>query len=289
MRPTGWRSLAFAAAVLLSEPSGAAMLQIYLTDANTNPPFPNGNDYLQLTIWDGTDAAGQQISTGSGTYTATASDVVFEIAPAAGLTSFEGSKFGLDEFAFNTKIKPLSTYASGNFVLPSGWSVKMGKNADGYGMFNLLPTGSGANTAANPLWFAITGISGDSISTYEVPSTNNAGQGNQYLRSGLSRHHQLLVRRYPGAAARGGLAAALGSRRDRTQLSQPARPPAPGLSRARRTGISASSPAPGVAGRAWRRVVTRLFVSDSSAEGLSRSVPSCAPRSASSCCGIRSA
>jgi hypothetical protein len=179
MRPTGWRSLAFAAAVLLSEPSGAAMLQIYLTDANTNPPFPNGNDYLQLTIWDGTDAAGQQISTGSGTYTATASDVVFEIAPAAGLTSFEGSKFGLDEFAFNTKIKPLSTYASGNFVLPSGWSVKMGKNADGYGMFNLLPTGSGANTAANPLWFAITGISGDSISTYEVPSTNNAGQGNQ--------------------------------------------------------------------------------------------------------------
>jgi hypothetical protein len=180
MLPRGRRFLGLAVAALLSEQSGAAMLQIYLTDSNTNPPFPNGNNYLQLTIWDGTDAAGKQISTGTGTYTATSSDVVFEIAPAAGLTSFEGSNFGLDEFAFNTSIKPLSTYTSGNFMLPSGWSIKMGKNADGYGMFNLLPTGgNGANTAANPLWFAITGISSDSISTYEVQSTKNAGQGNQ--------------------------------------------------------------------------------------------------------------
>jgi hypothetical protein len=173
------KSLAALALASLSGPAGAAMLQIYLTDANTNPPFPNGNDYLQLTIWDGTDAAGKQISTGSGTYTATSSDVVFEIAAASGLTPYEGTKFGLDEFAFNTSIKPLSTYASGNFMLPSGWSVNMGKNADGYGMFNLLPSGSGANTAASPLWFAITGITGDSISTYEVQSTKNAGQGNQ--------------------------------------------------------------------------------------------------------------
>ena len=66
------------------------------------------------------------------------------------------------------------------FQLPSGWSVLMGKNADGYGMFNLLPQGgNGANTAQNPLVFAITGISGDSISTYEVLSSKNAGQGNQ--------------------------------------------------------------------------------------------------------------
>jgi hypothetical protein len=55
----------------------------------------------------------------------------------------------------------------------------MGKNADGYGMFNLLPTGSGANTTQNPLVFAITGIAADSISTYEVLSTKNAGEGNQ--------------------------------------------------------------------------------------------------------------
>jgi hypothetical protein len=173
------RFLALTAAVLLSEQAGAAMLQLFLTASNTNPPFPNGNDYLQLTILDGANAAGVQISTGSGTYTATSSDVVFEIAAASGLTPFEGTKFGLDEFAFNTSIKPLSTYQSGNFQLPSGWSVLMGKNADGYGMFNLLPSGSGANTTQNPLVFAITGITADSISTYEVPSTKNAGQGNQ--------------------------------------------------------------------------------------------------------------
>jgi hypothetical protein len=179
MLPRARRFLALTAALLLTEQSGAAMLQLYLTDSNTNPPFPNGNDYLQLTIWDGTNAAGMQVPTATGTYTATSSDVVFEVAAASGLTPYEGSKFGLDEFAFNTSVKPLSTYTSGNFVLPSGWSILMGKNADGYGMFNLLPSGSGANTTQNPLLFAITGISGDSISTYEVQSTKNAGQGNQ--------------------------------------------------------------------------------------------------------------
>ena len=179
MIPRGICALALLALLSLSGPCDAAMLQLYLTDSNTNPPFPNGSDYLQLTILDGSNAAGIQIPTTGGTYTATSSDVVFEIAPASGLSSFEGSNFGVTEFAFNTTIKPLSTYASGNFVLPSGWSVLMGKQADGFGMFNLLPKGgNGANTAASPLVFAITGISGDSISTYEALSTKNAGEGN---------------------------------------------------------------------------------------------------------------
>ena len=176
MLSSNLRVLMFGAAVLLSQQCGAAMLQVNLTDSNV-PAFPDGNNYLQLTILDGSDAAGQQIPTGNGTYTATPTDVVFKISATSLIP--EGSKFGLDEFAFNTTISPLSTYASGNFVLPSGWSVAMGKNADGYGMFNLLPTGSGANTTQNPLVFAITGISADSISTYEVLSTKNAGEGNQ--------------------------------------------------------------------------------------------------------------
>jgi hypothetical protein len=180
MRASALRVLAFMAAALVSQQSGAAMLQLFLTNSNTNPPFPNGTDYLQVTIWDGSDANGKLIPTANGqTYTASANDVVFEISPAPGLTDFEGTNFGLSEFAFNTQIKPLSTYANGNFVLPSGWSVAMGKNADGYGMFNLLPQGgNGANTAASPLLFAISGIAGDSISTYEVLSTKNAGEGN---------------------------------------------------------------------------------------------------------------
>ena len=178
MIPRGLKLLAFGAAALLSEQSGASMVSFYLTDSNTNPPFPDGSDYLQVTIWDGSSAAGLQFQTASGTYTATSSDVVFEVAPATGLSSYEGSKFGVDTFAFNTLL-PLSDYGSANFELPSDWSVKMGQQADGYGMFNLLPGGNnGANSAANPLWFAITGIGGDSISTYEVLSTKNAGEGN---------------------------------------------------------------------------------------------------------------
>jgi hypothetical protein len=171
------RIAAILAVVALSGQARASMTQFLLQNANTNPPFANGQSYFGLTILDGTDAAGVRL----GSYTTTAADVVFEVTPLAALTQFSGppgNKFGIDEFAFNTT-NSLSMYSSANFVLPSNWSVAMGKNGDGYGMFDLLPGGNnGANTVANPLIFAITNISGDGAGTYEKLSTKNAGQGN---------------------------------------------------------------------------------------------------------------
>lgn len=167
--------LASLALASLSGQAGASMTSFYLNNSNTNPPFGPNTDYLELTILDGSNAAGIQI----GSYTASSNDVVFELTPLTPLTNYAGSNFGILEFAFNTSIKPLSTYTASNFVLPSSWSVAMGKNADGYGMFNLLPTaGQGANNVADPLIFAITGITGDSASTYQVLSSKNAGEGN---------------------------------------------------------------------------------------------------------------
>jgi hypothetical protein len=168
--------LALVAAVSLSEQAGASMVQFLLTSSNTNPPFPNGNDYLEVTIWDGANANSIETSNGLAAHPG---DVVFEVTPLASLSQFAGTKFGIDEFAFNTSLQ-LSLYSASNFEFaPSNWNVLMGKNGDGFGMFDLLPkSGTGANTVADPLLFAITGISGQSASTYQVLSNNNAGEGN---------------------------------------------------------------------------------------------------------------
>jgi hypothetical protein len=163
-------ALAFAGA------ASASTTTVYLDQSNATPPFPDGSNYLQLTIMDGSNAAGISI----GSYTTTSSDVVFTMATLPVLDQYANSngKYGLDEFAFNTTLN-LSNYSSGNFVLPSNWSVGIGSaNADGFGAFELIPQTSGSNHLADPLTFAIKGVSSDALATYFALSTGNAGQGN---------------------------------------------------------------------------------------------------------------
>jgi len=135
---------------------------------------------LQVTIWDGADAVGR---TASG-YTAVSNDVFFEVKTLPALNQYAGSKFGIDEFAFNT-IMNLNNYSAGSFMgLPSNWSVGIGAaNADGFGKFELIPGTSGANNVVDPLVFAIHNVGGDSATTYQENSTGNAGQGNFFFAS----------------------------------------------------------------------------------------------------------
>src|SRR6516162_6522619 len=137
-RPTLRRRLraiaAFATLLSVYLPSHAAMQQFLLDNSNIGP-LPDGTPYLQLTIWDGSNAAGMQI----GSYTTTSTDVVFRVTPLASLSQFAVGKFGLDEFAFNT-IMNLNQFSTGNFKLPSNWTVGIGsQNADGFGKFELIP------------------------------------------------------------------------------------------------------------------------------------------------------
>jgi hypothetical protein len=153
--------------------AGATTVSFLLEQSNISQ-LPNGSPYLELTMFDGANAAGKTI----GSYTATSSDVVFEVTPLSALTQHAVNKFGLDEFAFNTRMS-INSYTSANFKLPTNWTVGIGSaNADGYGKFELIPGTNGANNTQNPLWFAVTGVAGDSVSTYQQMSTANAGQGN---------------------------------------------------------------------------------------------------------------
>ena len=173
-------AVATAAATLgLAGHAHAAMVSFYLNQSNVSV-LPDGTNYLMLTIWDGADAIGKVVNG----YTAVSGDVVFEVQTLPALSQYAQNKFGLDTFAFNTWMS-LSMYTLPNFKgLPSNWSVGIGaQNADGFGQFELTPGTHGANNVVDPLFFAISGISGDSAGTYERASTGNAGQGNYNFAS----------------------------------------------------------------------------------------------------------
>src|SRR5262249_16842967 len=114
-------------------------------------------------------------------YTATSGDVVFELQTLPSLSQYKNGKFGLDEFALDTTLS-VGQYSTSSFKgLPNNWTVGIGgQNAHGFGNFELPRNVSkgGANSVADPLFFAISGISGDSSTTYQEPSAGNAGQGN---------------------------------------------------------------------------------------------------------------
>src|SRR5689334_17125268 len=105
----------------LTCPAHAAMVSFYLDQSNASV-LPDGTNYLMLTIWDGSDAIGKVVNG----YTAVSGDVVFEVRTLPALSQYAQNKFGLDTFAFNTKMS-MSMYAVPNFKgLPSNWSVGIG-------------------------------------------------------------------------------------------------------------------------------------------------------------------
>ena len=165
------------ATIALTGQASAAMTSFYLNQSNVSI-LPDGTNYLLLTILDGADAVGRVING----YTSVAGDVVFELQTLPALSQYAQDKYGLDEFAFNTTMN-LGQFGASNFKgLPANWSVGMGsQNADGFGKFELLPGTNGANNLADPLFFAIGGITADSASSYQELASGNAGQGNYYF------------------------------------------------------------------------------------------------------------
>jgi hypothetical protein len=150
----------------------AATTSYMLNQSNTTPPFADGTNYLQLTIMDGADAAGQLL----GGYTTTSSDVLFRVDILSALTAYQGFEFGLDQFAFNTVLATLPK--ASNFVLPANWSLANPGNADGFGKFELRADTNGSANRVSMLSFAIKNYSGDSVLSYFELSSGNAGQGN---------------------------------------------------------------------------------------------------------------
>jgi len=138
--------------------ANAASVSYYLDQSNI-ASYPDGTNYLQVTISDG--AAGA---------------IDFTITTLAGLPSTAK----MDQFGFNPA-SPITLSAANVSGLPTGWSLLGAGNMDGFGGFSVRPDTNGAATRVSTLTFSIVGITGDTINSYANLSTGTAGQGNTFF------------------------------------------------------------------------------------------------------------
>lgn len=137
----------------------AASISFYLDQSNTEASWPDGTNYLQVTIFDSITNPG---------------DIEFLITPLPTLTASAGANFGIQSFGFNSAHALTAT----NIVAPAGWSIGSG-NQDGFGAYAVTESGNGSNRQ-NPLAFRITGISGDVVTDYALAGAGGA-QGAYYF------------------------------------------------------------------------------------------------------------
>ncbi len=151
---------AFLWAAFSMAPAFGMSVSYYMDQANISP-FPDGHNYLKVTISDG---AGGNID--------------FKVEALASLDGLAAADYGLDSFGFNSTLGSMTV---SNFSLPSDWSVKFNKNQDGFGEFEYVVDTSGNSSLLDPLMFSIVGIAGDTPINYVSLSSGNAGEGNVYF------------------------------------------------------------------------------------------------------------
>jgi hypothetical protein len=139
--------------------TNAASVSYYLNQSNTEGSWPDGVNYLQVTISDSISNPG---------------DIELLVTPLASLTVSAGSNFGIQAFGFNST----QTLTAANIVDPVGWSTGSG-NLDGFGAYQVREDGTGSNRQ-NPLALRITGISGDVVGDYAVAGAGGA-QGTYFF------------------------------------------------------------------------------------------------------------
>lgn len=139
--------------------ANAASISYYLNQSNTEGSWPDGINYLQVTIFDSIANPG---------------DIEIQVTPLASLTVSAGANFGIQAFGFNST----QTLTAANLVDPVGWSTGSG-NLDGFGAYQVREDGTGSNRQ-NPLSLRITGISGDVVTDYAVAGAGGA-QGTHYF------------------------------------------------------------------------------------------------------------
>lgn len=144
--------------------ANAASVSYYLDQSNI-ASYPDGTNYLQVTISDG--AAGAIDFT------------VTTLVPALPSTA------KMDQFGFNPA-SSLTLSAANVIGLPIGWSLLGAGNMDGFGGFSVRPDTNGNTTRVSTLTFSIVGISGDTPTSYVNLSTGTAGQGNTFFAAHLA-------------------------------------------------------------------------------------------------------
>jgi len=134
-------------ALLAGGLANAASITYYMNQSNTEVSWPDGINYLSVTIFDSISNPG---------------DIEFLVTPLAPLTISAGPNFGIQAFGFNSTY----TLTAANIVDPVGWTTGSG-NLDGFGAYQISEDGTGSNRQ-NPLSFRITGVLGDTLADYAI-------------------------------------------------------------------------------------------------------------------------
>lgn len=160
-------ALAGAMSSLLAGEVQASTLFYTLNQSNLDSILSDGVSYLTVKIED------------NQTFGADADAVKFTVDIIDGVSNF-GADTGIQAFGFN-RASGAPELADGNIVGPSGWSGKATNNGfDGFGKFSGSTNGTG-QTRMNPLEFWITGVVGDTASSYAAASSGNANQGSAWF------------------------------------------------------------------------------------------------------------
>ena len=141
----------------------------FVLDQSNIAGLPDGTPYLQVDIAD------------DGT------DIRFTVSLLPALLSIAGSNFGIQAFGFNVLNLATSTDIDG---LPTGWSAGDDAQLDGFGEFDVAVFGTGSNRQSPTLTFFITGVDGDTPSTYATLSDPTAGEGNQFFAAHVAGFDQ---------------------------------------------------------------------------------------------------
>lgn len=159
--------LASTVAAVMGGEAQASVVEYTLDQSNEESQFPDNNPYLKVTIQDG-------LTFGTDT------DAIKFTVTINNLKFTPDSNFGIQEFVFN-QATGAPTVTTADIIGPAGWNANVGvNNFDGFGDFKIKLSGNG-NNRQSPLVFWISGVTGDTVSSYVALSANNSGQGNVYF------------------------------------------------------------------------------------------------------------
>lgn len=134
-------------------PVQAASIAYFLDQSND---MPDGVNYLKVTVSDSVASAG---------------DIDFRVDVLTANFPSPGSSFGMQTFSFNYDTAFNVTPSNIIDIDPSSWTISQDANAGGgFGKFEFEFSGTGGNRT-ELMTFSITGVSGDSPSTYAMGST----------------------------------------------------------------------------------------------------------------------
>jgi len=149
--------------------ANATSVSYFLDQSNTTPPFPDGSNYLTVTIDDngGIGASGDNV-------------ITFTVATVAGAVTPGTGSYGIQSFGF----ADIGGFISGDspsteWILPTGWEGNVPPPAngqDGFGRFDLVVSNGGANRQ-DPLIFSLD-VFGDTIANYVDLSANPGNNPN---------------------------------------------------------------------------------------------------------------